>query len=162
MKPAARGRRVAIRRAGPLDLALLARLHAACFEEAWDSAALASLLAMPGACALIAGAGRGEALGFVILRAVAGEAEIISLGVEPRARRGFSWKWLRTTGRRGPYTWSRASSRSAGGRATIGARTAAWRRWCSPRRSAASDELAVKAVENRFSVLLFHLRRFAI
>lgn len=87
MKPAARGRRVAIRRAGPLDLALLARLHAACFEEAWDSAALASLLAMPGACALIAGAGRGEALGFVILRAVAGEAEIISLGVEPRARR---------------------------------------------------------------------------
>ncbi|HSY87320.1 MAG TPA: GNAT family N-acetyltransferase [Verrucomicrobiae bacterium] len=101
---------VAIRPAGPFDLALLAELHAACFAERWDVPALASLLAMPGALALLAGGplGPGEGprdeqspgeqppgeqppgeqpLGFVLLRAIAGEAEIISIGVRPEARR---------------------------------------------------------------------------
>jgi [ribosomal protein S18]-alanine N-acetyltransferase len=106
---------VAIRPAGPFDLALLAELHAACFAERWDVPALASLLAMPGALALLAGGGLGpgdeprdeqspgeqtpgeqppgehplgeQPLGFVLLRAIAGEAEIISIGVRPEARR---------------------------------------------------------------------------
>ena len=75
-----------IRPAGPFDLALLAELHAACFTEHWDEAALASLLATPGALALLAAAAE-EPSGFVILRAIAGEAEIISIGVRPEMRR---------------------------------------------------------------------------
>ena len=75
----------ALRPASPFDLALLAALHAACFEERWDEAALASLLAMPGAHALLAEAA--EPLGFVLLRAAADEAEIITIGVHPKARR---------------------------------------------------------------------------
>jgi ribosomal-protein-alanine N-acetyltransferase len=98
---------IAIRPAGPFDLTLLAELHAACFDERWDAPALASLLAMPGALAFLAssplaagGSGHppgGQApgeqpldeqpLGFVLLRAIAGEAEIISIGVRPEVRR---------------------------------------------------------------------------
>ena len=84
---------------------MLAELHAACFAERWDAPALASLLAMPGALAFLAAGplGPGEEprdeqspvgqppgeqpLGFVLLRAIAGEAEIISIGVRPEARR---------------------------------------------------------------------------
>ena len=65
------------------DLGLVARLHAECFEDAWDEQALAALLAMPGAFGLL-----GEAQdGFILLRAIGGEAEILSLGVTPAARR---------------------------------------------------------------------------
>ena len=81
---------LAIRPAGPFDLTLLAELHAACFAEHWDAPALASLLAMPGALAFLASGPIGrdeEPLGFVLLRAIAGEAEIISIGVRPEARR---------------------------------------------------------------------------
>jgi len=81
---------LAIRPAGPFDLTLLAELHAACFAERWDAPALASLLAMPGALAFLASGPIGrdeEPLGFVLLRAIAGEAEIISIGVRPQARR---------------------------------------------------------------------------
>ena len=96
---------VAIRPAGPFDLALLAELHAACFAERWDAPALASLLAMPGALAFLAAGALGpgeqsqveqlpgeqppgeQPLGFILLRAIAGEAEIISIGVRPEARR---------------------------------------------------------------------------
>ena len=94
-KPAAGTASIAIRPAGAFDLALLAELHAACFEERWDAAALASLLAMPGALAFLAAgplpagarSGDEQPLGFVLLRAIAGEAEIISIGVRPEARR---------------------------------------------------------------------------
>jgi ribosomal-protein-alanine N-acetyltransferase len=65
------------------DLGLVARLHAECFEDAWDEAALAALLAMPGAFGLLSTAQDG----FILLRAVPGEAEILSLGVAPAARR---------------------------------------------------------------------------
>lgn len=65
------------------DLALLARLHGACFADAWSEAALAELLASPGAFAFLAG----EDEGFVLARAAAGEAEILSLGVIPALRR---------------------------------------------------------------------------
>jgi [ribosomal protein S18]-alanine N-acetyltransferase len=64
---------------------LLAALHAACFGERWDEAALASLLAMPGAHGFLAEAA--EPLGFVLLRVAADEAEIISIGVAPAVRR---------------------------------------------------------------------------
>jgi len=78
---------------GPLAVAVLAEIHAQCFEEPWDAAALASLLSLPGALALLASTLGREAtpevkpLGFVLLRAVADEAEILSLAVRPEARR---------------------------------------------------------------------------
>jgi ribosomal-protein-alanine N-acetyltransferase len=81
----------AIRGLRAFELAALAELHAACFEDVWDQSALAALLAMPGAFALIAeigGAGSEDGLpGFIMVRAIAGEAEVLSLGVRPAARR---------------------------------------------------------------------------
>mgnify|MGYP002655279198 CR=1 FL=1 len=70
--------------AGPEDAPVLATLHAAAFEvaERWDAAAIATLLAMPGAFGLhIPGAG------FVLARVAADEAEILTLAVIPAARR---------------------------------------------------------------------------
>ncbi len=80
-----------LRRAGAFDLQVLAGLHRAAFEdqpgaELWDAAALAELLAMPGALALLAEAG-GAPLGFALGRVAADEAELLSLGVHPAARR---------------------------------------------------------------------------
>ena len=69
---------------GPEDAPALAVLHAAAFEaaERWDAAAIAALLAIPGAfCLHIPGAG------FVLARVAADEAEILTLAVIPRARR---------------------------------------------------------------------------
>jgi ribosomal-protein-alanine N-acetyltransferase len=61
----------------------LARLHAACFEtpRPWSAAEFASLIGGPGSL-LVA-----EADGFVLGRALAGEAEILTLAVRPEARR---------------------------------------------------------------------------
>ena len=82
---------IVIRAFEAADLTALAQLHAACFSEAWDGEALAVLLAMPGAFSLLAveaaSAGEGpDPSGFVMARAVADEAEIISLGVRPDRR----------------------------------------------------------------------------
>lgn len=66
----------------PADLETLALLHGACFPDApWDAPHLARLLAMPGAIAFA------EAGGFVLLRAAADEAEVITIAVDPAARR---------------------------------------------------------------------------
>jgi len=83
---------IVVRPVGAFELGVLAELHAACFAEAWNAEALAGLLAMPGAFAFIAteGDSTGDgpaAIGFVIARAIAGEAEILSLGVRPSGRR---------------------------------------------------------------------------
>ncbi len=59
----------------------LARLHAAAFPDPWSEAALAGLLGASGALALIADDG------FILLRALAGEAEILTLAVQPDGRR---------------------------------------------------------------------------
>ncbi len=70
------------------DIAVLARLHALCFpEEAWDSAALATILAMPGADGRVACAGSGEACGLVLDQCLGADAEILTLGVAPTRRR---------------------------------------------------------------------------
>lgn len=75
-----------IRRAGPEAAHLLARLHASCFTEAWSEPAFDTLLASPGTFALVAQTG-GEDVGFILARMAADEAEILSLGVAPAARR---------------------------------------------------------------------------
>ena len=72
----------AIRSATLADAALMARLHAACFADAWDEAAFRALIGRPGAVAFLAGDD-----GFILAQAAADEAEILTLGVIPAARR---------------------------------------------------------------------------
>jgi ribosomal-protein-alanine acetyltransferase len=72
-----------IRSAGQSDLAELVELERACFlEEAWGPAALQAELERPECLALIDEGGQGYALGW----AVAGEAELLRVGVPPEAR----------------------------------------------------------------------------
>ncbi|MFC7377784.1 GNAT family N-acetyltransferase [Brevundimonas sp. GCM10030266] len=59
----------------------LAELHATAFDVPWDAAAFALLLDQPGVFAVEREAG------FILMRAVADEAEILTLAVRPDARR---------------------------------------------------------------------------
>jgi ribosomal-protein-alanine N-acetyltransferase len=71
---------------GPAYLGVLAGIHAACFEEAWDEAALAPMIGLPGSIALLALDGD-EPAGLIFARVTAGEGEVITLGVVPAMRR---------------------------------------------------------------------------
>jgi ribosomal-protein-alanine N-acetyltransferase len=64
------------------DLPSLAELHARSFPEAWDERALADLLATPGCFGLLAGSEQG----FILIRTVADEAEILTICVAEKAR----------------------------------------------------------------------------
>ena len=64
----------------------LAQLHAEAFDRPWSAVEFQTLLAQPGVGALAVE--EDEALlGFVLIRAIAGEAEILTLAVAPNARR---------------------------------------------------------------------------
>lgn len=76
---------VPIRRAGPLDAPLLAELHALCFPEPWNVDFLTTLLAQPSVMGLLPA--DDEPAGFLLARAAAGEAEILTLAVRLEARR---------------------------------------------------------------------------
>ncbi len=76
-----------LRSVGRADLEPLARLHAQCFpEDAWDAAALAGILAMKGAEARLAEE-MPLPLGLLFAIILDKEAEILTLGVAPAARR---------------------------------------------------------------------------
>ncbi len=67
---------------GPAHAAVLAAMHGLVFpHEPWNEAAFATLLQQPGALALIQGQD-----GFLLLRAVLDEAEILTLGVLEKRR----------------------------------------------------------------------------
>ncbi len=71
----------------PTDAAVLAALHQECFpDDPWGPAAVSEVLAMPGAFGFLAIDAAGPS-GFLIALAVAGECEILALGVRTRARR---------------------------------------------------------------------------
>lgn len=72
-----------LRPANSADAGLLAAMHRSAFEDPWGEAEIGSLLDGPGGFALIAE----EASGFILCRAVGGEAEILTLAVDPAARR---------------------------------------------------------------------------
>lgn len=81
--------------ATPAHTEVLAGMHKICFTDAWDAAAMAALLSMPGSAGLVAVDGDslipalmppGPA-GLVLWRTVAGEAEILTIAVLPPWRR---------------------------------------------------------------------------
>jgi ribosomal-protein-alanine N-acetyltransferase len=76
--------------AGLAHARVLTALHAACFDDAWSVGAMADVLASPGAFACLALPDSVEEpapLGFALARIAADEAELLSLGVIPAARR---------------------------------------------------------------------------
>jgi len=65
----------------------LAMLHSACFpDDPWGAAAMARLIALTGSFGWLAWADRAP-IGFVLVRDLGNECEILSLGVLPRWRR---------------------------------------------------------------------------
>ena len=72
---------------GPEAAGLFAALHALCFPDPWGETAMAALLSSPGVTGLVAERKR-EPAGLILVRTVADEAEILTLGVAPQARRG--------------------------------------------------------------------------
>lgn len=79
--------------------AVLANMHAFCFEETWDAETFRILLRMPGAFAHVActRAVPAEPVGFVVWRRAGDDAEIVSIGVMPGQRdRRLGRRLLRT------------------------------------------------------------------
>ncbi|HZZ36117.1 MAG TPA: GNAT family N-acetyltransferase [Caulobacteraceae bacterium] len=68
------------------DATALAAVHALTFEAPWSAHEIASLMAAPGGFALKVDAADGLA-GFILCRAVADEAEILTLATSPAHRR---------------------------------------------------------------------------
>jgi len=66
---------------------ILSALHGRCFEELWSPESMASLFATPGMLGVIAtDSTSDQPVGFVLMRAIDGEAEILTIGVLPEAR----------------------------------------------------------------------------
>ena len=69
------------------DAALLAALHAPCFSDAWPEAAFASLLERAEVTVLLGAVADSPPQGFILLRTVADEAEILTFCVAEDIRR---------------------------------------------------------------------------
>ncbi|HEX5378086.1 MAG TPA: GNAT family N-acetyltransferase [Phenylobacterium sp.] len=67
------------------DLDALAALHALAFQPGWDAEAIADLGSGPGVFGLMVEAP--GPIGMILCRAIAGESEILTLAVDPAARR---------------------------------------------------------------------------
>lgn len=66
----------------------LADLHDRAFERPWSALAFEDLLRSPGVFAVLGEAGEPAVeKGFILCRSIAGEAEILTVGVDPAARR---------------------------------------------------------------------------
>jgi ribosomal-protein-alanine acetyltransferase len=74
-----------VSRVGAEAAALLAELHATGFASAWDARSITEMLHAPGTLALVAHTELTPA-GFAILRAAAGEAEILTIVTAPSLR----------------------------------------------------------------------------
>ena len=76
-----------VRAADRSDCTALSAIHVACFDRGWSPEEFDALLTPPDAAALIANDNQNRAIGFVLVRTAADEAEIISIAVLPEARR---------------------------------------------------------------------------
>jgi ribosomal-protein-alanine N-acetyltransferase len=74
-----------LRAADASDALALAKAHAAAFDAPWPPEAFSALMATPGVFALAAV--NHEPVGVILMRAVAGEAEVLTLAVDPAHRR---------------------------------------------------------------------------
>jgi ribosomal-protein-alanine N-acetyltransferase len=86
--------------AGPFDIDLLARLQALCFDQPWGRDFVARMFAVSGGFSVLlkvnARTGR-VPVGFAMCQLVAGEAELLTLGVLPDyCRRGLGRYLLRS------------------------------------------------------------------
>jgi len=77
---------ILIRAAALKDAGVLARIHAECFDQAWDEAAFSRFLRDATTFALLAGVAK-EWCAFILVRVAADECEILSLGTRPISRR---------------------------------------------------------------------------
>jgi ribosomal-protein-alanine N-acetyltransferase len=83
-----------LRAADPSDALALAKAHASAFEAPWPPEAFSGLMGTPGVFALAAV--DGAPVGLILMRAIAGEAEVLTLAVEPsHRRRGIARALLR-------------------------------------------------------------------
>ncbi|MDR3493096.1 MAG: GNAT family N-acetyltransferase [Ancalomicrobiaceae bacterium] len=77
--------------AAPDDADTLAAIHAACFAHDWNAEEIAALLRDGNVIGLVARRtglfGRRRAIGFLLLRTAADEAEVLTIAVDPRRRR---------------------------------------------------------------------------
>ena len=79
---------VRIWRGGASDAAELARLHAPVFSDAWPQEAFRSLIEREGVVVFLASrSAAGAAEGFILVRSVAGECEVLTFCVADEARR---------------------------------------------------------------------------
>lgn len=69
------------------DARLLARLHAPAFPDAWPEEAFRSVLVREPVIALLGARGCGAAEGFIVIQALAGEAEVLTFCVAAAERR---------------------------------------------------------------------------
>ena len=74
-----------LRAADASDAVALAKAHAAAFDAPWPPEAFVELMASPGVFALAAV--DQAPVGLILMRAIAGEAEVLTLAVEPEHRR---------------------------------------------------------------------------
>ena len=77
-----------LRPALPEDAAAMAEVHASAFDAPWSEADIRQLLTSPGGFGLLAACAGEPAAGFVLARVIAGEAEVLTLAVDPGHRRG--------------------------------------------------------------------------
>ena len=69
------------------DIGMMARIHAASFDEAWSGVMLRRILSMPGTTGLTSRLNRQWTVtGFALLRVAADESELLSLAVSPEQR----------------------------------------------------------------------------
>lgn len=77
-----------LRPVGPEAAFALADLHDKAFDRPWTALEFDDLLKSPGVFAVLGEAGEpAEARGFILCRSIAGEAEILTIAVDPAARR---------------------------------------------------------------------------
>jgi ribosomal-protein-alanine N-acetyltransferase len=77
-----------LRPVGPEAAFDLADIHDKAFDRPWTALEFDELLKSPGAFAILGEAGEPpEAKGFILCRSIAGEAEILTIAVDPAARR---------------------------------------------------------------------------
>ena len=78
---------IAIRPAAEADGEAMAALHALCFDPSWEDWVMRSFVKSDSCVCLVAAAMQSHLTGLVIAQVAAGEAELITLAVNPERRR---------------------------------------------------------------------------